>query len=570
MLANHNSEGLISRSPDHVPGFGPRQLHRERSTVRSHQSPLPRRLPTGSQSTSQLLSIGVSSIDEHMGGSCMRASVHMDGEGPLPDAVINAARLHDLHTEWLAARSHKSPHALPSRGSPRQPRSASRLLSLGVSSVDRRFGMESVEAFFPKDDVSSLIDAATLRGKRTVQRIAREESIRQLKPWPNEGSVAHPNWSSGFVSRFKYRPDTPEFTSRALVSLVEQALLSHQRRVDQALQAAQGAREHATRAENLACERIDEVLMTFKDPDAQHALKQALKAYTLRADKESAKLRVAMIALENETAWAQESHNASMRVVATRLLAQHDASVATVLAELEAAESVIAGLEYDVVGPYRMAADLLAREVEAAEAAGRQLEDELRRVRHENAQLCAKSAFLTVFKFARQAAELQQTRECLSKEQEARKIETNLIRSEVTAEMHSAIGALKERYGGQLQRAHKERSILLSHLAAEEFATAELGTELGHKLGVTTARLEATEAQLQATTRCLSAVQETLRATEADLKEQLSDVREQAGRERRELNQEIQRLHERNRHLSSRCMALHASFHEDPWHRSNS
>ena len=59
----------------------------------------------------------------------------------------------------------------------------------------------------------------------------------------------------------------------------------------------------------------------------------------------SLSVMAALVALEQETAWSQESNNTAMRVVATKLLAQHDASVSTVLAELEDTEAVIADVQ---------------------------------------------------------------------------------------------------------------------------------------------------------------------------------------------------------------------------------
>jgi hypothetical protein len=162
-----------------------------------------------------------------------------------------------------------------------------------------------------------LIDAATQQGKQTTLRIAREESIRQLKP---EGA----DWSSEHVRRFQYRSDENEFTSRALTVLVEQALLGHQRRVDEALANAAKARSHASHAELASWERVEELLQLIRDPNAQHALRQAMKVYASRADKESFKLRGALEALENETAWAQSSHVVCARARPSRLTARHE------------------------------------------------------------------------------------------------------------------------------------------------------------------------------------------------------------------------------------------------------
>ena len=149
--------------------------------------------------------------------------------------------------------------------------------------------------------MAALIDAATQQGKQITLRIAREESIRQLDPGGTD-------WANEHVRRFQYRSDENEFTSRALAVLVEQAVLGHQRRVDEALANAAQARSHASHAELASWERVEELLQMIRDPNAQHALRQAMKVYASRADKESFKLRAALQTLENETAWAQGSH----------------------------------------------------------------------------------------------------------------------------------------------------------------------------------------------------------------------------------------------------------------------
>ena len=175
--------------------------------------------------------------------------------------------------------------------------------------------------------MATLIDAAALQGKHTALRIAKEETLHHREVWTSE-----------HVRRFRYEPDQPDFTSRTLMVLIEHALIGHMRRVEKALGEAATARRHAAQAELAAWQRTEEALGSFRDPIAEHLTRQAVRAHTFRAYKETSKLRLAMESLENEAAWAQSSHVAAMRVIATRLTAQHDASVNTALTELEAAE----------------------------------------------------------------------------------------------------------------------------------------------------------------------------------------------------------------------------------------
>ena len=457
-------------------------------------------------------------------------------------------RLNDLKREWSASRRvNNGRDAVPIAS--RSPEGLmSHRLSRGVTAAGKFASMPSP----PRNDVAALIDATTLDGKRTVQRIAREESIRKLKPWTQDEppDSPHPVWTSDFVRRFRYRPETPEFTSRALVTLVEEALLSHQQRVDRALSDAARARMYATQAEMTGWERIEEELQMFKDPETETAVRQAVRAFTSRANKEASKLRAALVALEQETAWSQESNNTAMRVVATKLLAQHDASVSTVLAELEDTEAVIADVDYRVAAPFRVAASLLATELDDAEQARveavRQLEAELRRVREENKKMHAGQTVRAVFKFATQRATLEETERRLAREQHARDIETRMLRKE----MHGDMQVLNAHHARQMRTAKAEAAGLRAKLEAEQAMTSELRR-----------MIPLMAVQLRAKTQGLAETEEALHWTQSHLSEQVSDLQEKRDQERDEYDAELFRLRERNAHLRARTIWLHATIH---------
>ena len=242
-------------------------------------------------------------------------------------------RLRELRHEWKTTRDLTS--AGTPRDSLRRPLTSSSSSNMSARSISP-FPQASSTA--PRDHVTAIIEAATLLGKNTAMHIAREQSISQLVPMKQQ-------WTSNFARRFKYRSGDVEFSSRALAAMVEEALHRHQLRVDQALTDAAMARHHAVHAEMIAWQRNEEALETFKDPNAEHAVRQAVHAYAWRANKEAVTLRAALESLENETASAQSSSMAAIRLIATKLTAQQDASVATVLNELEAAERRLADNE---------------------------------------------------------------------------------------------------------------------------------------------------------------------------------------------------------------------------------
>ena len=428
------------------------------------------------------------------------------------------------------------------------------------------------------DEVSALIDAAACLGKHTTLRIAHEESIRQLKPWKDQ-------WTSEHVRRFKYRPEQPEFTSRALVSLVEQALLGHQRRVDKALGDASRARRYATQAESAGWLRAEEALQTFTDPSAQHAVRQAVRAYSSRADKEAMKLRAALEALEKETAYAQSSHVVAMRVVATRLVAQHDASVATVSRPSRYARwaetlawyrhfvrlMTESPLNRRLIDP-TLHAQVLA-ELEAAEAWGPLGLQDAERAHH-TAQgiLVRELSALETSADERVRCELerckaQHAREVRRHEQEAAILRGSLADEEATAaetrELNSVLAA-------RLASSNTLREELGQARAECAWAKEEM-RRLGEQLGATEARAEgavreakSSELELQASREREEELQRKnrlLEATEATLNASLAKLKRQSDKERAELTSANSQLTEQNRSLRGRLVTLHATIH---------
>lgn len=391
----------------------------------------------------------------------------------------------------------------------------------------------------PRDVVSALIDATTL-GKETALRIAREDSIVQLKP----GTEA---WTHEHVRRFQYCPEQPEFLSRALGALVEQALLSHKRRVDKALSEAAKARNYATRAEAAGWERTEEALQACR-PSVQHALHQSMRAYALRADKEADKLRVAMEALETETALAQRSHMAAMRLVATQLTAQHDASVTTVLKELEAAERE---------APIHMGASLslLERELRDAEGYLGDVRDEV-------------------------VGELNAIH---ASQMDRERWEKSVLGADLATEEVAAV-ALSQQVKvltSRLQRAEARnpitecnaiRAILSTELATEE----NTATEHRQKVMELTAKSDIADMQMEAEKVKYHAMQDELAQQISDLHVQASrhleqitieknvelvDFQMQKEKEQNDLHKVIAHLKQQNAVLRARLVTLHATIH---------
>lgn len=453
-------------------------------------------------------------------------------------------RLRELRLSWKAARDTASASSSPGKS------------PMGSSQARLQFQQTTSPAH--RDDVAALIDAATLKGTSTALHIVREQSIRQLKPMRQQ-------WSSNFARRFRYSPNDLQFTSRALAALVEQALHTHQHRVDQALRDAAKARQHATHTEVVAWERNEEALQMFKDPASQHAVRQAVHAYALRANKEAGTLRAALEFLEKETAWAQSSTMAAMRLIATKLTAQQDACVETVLNELEDAEDTLASHErrrdqlVDQLELENLASThFLANELGEVELSSyteiQALRDEVARLSDENAKLSVKTAFMTVIRFMRMLKRVGELEKGWSMEQKARKLETQLMRGEMRCEANE----LKEMHARLMRRSQQ------AHQAAMAAAEKALSAKFKWTLSVAQAKLVQAEQERDLATRRLKAEEDAHSNTKATLNRKLLDAAHQMAREQSESDAQMHLVRGQNAVLRERMSVMHSTLHGAP------
>jgi len=173
------------------------------------------------------------------------------------------------------------------------------------------------------------LQIATLEGRGTALRVARGEATTAGQPWPRDQ-----------VRRLKYLPGgPPEFWHDALRELLDAGVASHNKRVARVLADSAAARAHTAAAEHESEARLAEAMRKFQDPNAERAVREAVRAHTLRAGKEVLRLRTAAQHLEEEVGAAQRTHAASMRSLAARTLAERDAVGVMLLSELESAET---------------------------------------------------------------------------------------------------------------------------------------------------------------------------------------------------------------------------------------
>lgn len=196
----------------------------------------------------------------------------------------------------------------------------------------------------------------TLQGRTTAIKVARDEA--------NHGGAP---WTKAAIRRFKFLPGgPPDFANDALREMLDQAVLGADRRLEEALGEAATSRDHTLAAEQESDARVAEACRSFKDPNAEMAVRQAARAYCIRSNKSAMRLRAAMQRLEEEVVLTQSVRAADVRSLAARLVAQRDAVTASVVLELERAE---------ITG---------ANSIKAMEDANAQLRQELSTMREQN------------------------------------------------------------------------------------------------------------------------------------------------------------------------------------------
>jgi len=271
-----------------------------------------------------------------------------------------------------------------------------------------------------------------------------------------------------------------------------------------------------------------------------------------------------------------------MLVFATRLTAQHDASVTTALTELEAAEEQTAATKQALLVHHEAVLSVLQTELDVVEASGhyciRTLEDELGRTRQAHAAQVTEMSAAHAAEVSALHGRLLDAEGSLQREKNARRIETRMLRVEMqgrgrevegevqgevelfesllrsqNAHMAGEVDTLEGLRGDQARRAQVEQMAMCADVAADEARSAELREMLSLALG----RLEATGEPLRnLEPRGFNALRETFKIAESSLQKKLTDLRTKTDRERAELKAEINVLQGQVKVLRDRLTTL--------------
>ena len=297
-----------------------------------------------------------------------------------------------------------------------------------------------------------------------------------------------------------------------------------------ALKEARWAREHSIVAEAEGVARLDEAAAQFKDPNAERLVKQAARAHSLRAGKTCGLLRSVLGQLEEEAAAAQRIHASDMRSMAARLVAQRDAITASVLSDLEDAETNGA---HSILG----------------------LQQELRALREESAgQLDARDAEIDALRvqLATVRAELVEETLARRRDQERSDLELRIMRRPID-ELEFGLG----NGAADLIRSLRERQVIALELSSEESARAADAREHRRQQTNTEAaklserrdmekklntQLAANGLKQQAEKAEMAALEEKAKALEAGMAGQIKRLKIQKASESRSLQAKIDLL----------------------------
>ena len=127
------------------------------------------------------------------------------------------------------------------------------------------------------------LQIATLQGRSSALKVASEEA-----------SAKGAAWSAVDVKRFSALPKSAAaFTDDTLREMLDQAVRATQRRVAAAVADGARARADAERAEGEGDAGLEEAFNKCKDPTAEHAVRQAVRAALIRQTRCANKLRYA-------------------------------------------------------------------------------------------------------------------------------------------------------------------------------------------------------------------------------------------------------------------------------------
>jgi len=178
------------------------------------------------------------------------------------------------------------------------------------------------------------IEHSAMAGRLIALQVANEEATLQGNSWPNDKNIRfHVAAKQSTVPVHELAAERPNFTSDALAELCDEGVEAVRRRIVDALEGAIKARRDSERAESTVLHSLRD--MPHMDEDSKTLALQLL----MRCHRGGERLREALFTLEKEAAQAQSVYACDRRVLATRLVAQREATGTVLCRELAEVES---------------------------------------------------------------------------------------------------------------------------------------------------------------------------------------------------------------------------------------
>ena len=376
------------------------------------------------------------------------------------------------------------------------------------------------------------LEIATLKGRGTALKLAGEEATRLGRAW-----------SQADVRRYHTVPRAENnrisFADDDLRELVDQAIVATDRRVRSAVSEAARCRVESEKAESDALAQLElDLASIVQTSEAEYQSRMATRALLARSNRTAAKLRAALLKLEEEASAAASVRASDIRSVAARLVAQREAIATTLTDTLHLAE-------------------------EHGAHSVRGLSDELERVH------AARAADV-----ATRDAEIDRLRAALAAAKE-RLVSEQRSRTAEVGRLEGRIGSLRDEMASLAQRTVTEVNplgavqvgLLQSELRAEEGARRDVITSLQAQIGEIVeerARAKAAwDAKLQATlgdgmvTR--DRLHEQIKAVEAERATAVAKLKARLSRESEAHAHEAAMLRARLERLTAEVTQLRAN-----------
>ena len=196
------------------------------------------------------------------------------------------------------------------------------------------------------------VEIESLRGLRaSAISVANEEAMRRGKTW---GGDEVRRFSA--LQKAPVPPPSSPFHSDEMKEVMGQAIVATTRRLTHAVKESSRARVESERAEGESMITLEQAFPSrngIEPNEIEQKAKLTMRALLVGTSRTTAKLRAAVLRLEEEVVQARANHAADVRSLTARLVAEREAMHATMSLALQSSETEgeysISGLQAELV-----------------------------------------------------------------------------------------------------------------------------------------------------------------------------------------------------------------------------